>query len=86
MPATFAELQAKGATTTAWELCETLEDYATSGAAIAPHVVIELIRCVSLHDGDRAALMDSAKKGVARQKKWKSRDEYQQVVNHLSGQ
>jgi hypothetical protein len=85
MPKSFASLE-KEATPNAAKLAETLHDYADSGSAINPTVVIALIKRATPTPDDRATLLGAAHKGAVNQAKkghFKISDQYWKVAQYL---
>ncbi len=85
MARTFAELE-RDDTVTAAEVCEVLEDYATSGAAINNRVVIDLIRRTNPNETERARMKVSAENGRDSQVRRgfsRAATDYEYVIRHL---
>lgn len=85
MPKSFARLE-KEATPNALKLAETLHDYAESGSAINPSVVIALVKRATMTPHDHATLTAAAHKGAINQAKkghLKVSDQYWKVAQYL---
>ena len=85
MAKTFAELERDPAAT-ADQLKTVLEEYVTSGTAINPSVVIDLVKRINPSREDRRKLLSSAERGYASQfarGETKAAAEYARVARHL---